>query len=70
MTTVQPPGAFTNNLQMVIHISINNTDISLGRELKNIFQTQHMNMVLLITINTGNDVVSVNGRVISIMSRT
>ena len=44
MTTVQLPGTDTNNSNMVMHTAISNTDISIARELKNIFQTQHVHM--------------------------
>ena len=44
MTTVKLPGAATNNSQMIIHTAIGNTDISIERVFKNIFQTQNVHM--------------------------
>ena len=60
MTTVQISDAATNDSQMVMYTSISNTDISLSRQFKNIFQAQHVQMDLLIIEMAGNELVSLN----------
>ena len=44
MTTVQLPDAPTKKSKMLVHTSIENTDIILERELKKTFQVHHMYM--------------------------
>ena len=70
MTTVQLPGAPTNDSYMVMHTSMGNKDVSLARYYNNIFQNQHMPMALLIVKKIGNELVSLNGLSVSIMFRT
>ena len=44
MTTVKLPGADNNYSQRIMHTTMSNTDISIARVFKNIFQTQHVHM--------------------------
>ena len=67
--TVPLTGAATNDSHMVMHNPMSNTHISLARELI-YFQTQHVHMVLFITEKKGNELVIVNGQIVSIMFST
>ena len=44
ITTVKLTGSVTKNPHMVMHTARSNTNISISRVLKNIFQNQHVHM--------------------------
>ena len=70
MTTVQIPVISTNESHMFMHISMINTGIILSRVFqKNILHPTREHG-LIDHGNTGNKLVNVNGRSVSIMFRT
>ena len=52
ISTVQLPGASDYESHTEIHTSNSNTDISLERKLKNIFQNQHRYMACCVMAST------------------
>ena len=67
MKTVQLPGAEVYDSNMVMHASNVNTDTSLAREFKRIFQTQNEHMDCWVTVRTENVPLNVSVRSMSIM---
>ena len=67
METMKLYGASAYDSHMAMHTSTVNTDISLAREFKNFFQTQHGHMDFWITVRTENVPVNGSGTGVSII---
>ena len=67
MDTMKLYGASAYDSHMAMHTSTVNTDISLAREFKNFFQTQHGHMDFWIMARIKNVPVNGSGIIMSIM---